>query len=693
MRTMKLMTDKKTFSIAGKLLICLVVPIIFMIIIGTSSYRRTARYMTENYISSTRETLDMVSENISMRNDYVSTEASKYAFDGDLNSLYLGTLDSDKVKKAAIVADTRSEIMSSVQSNDYIENIYIIPNEGYEILTTKSTGMVGDRLLDGCAKEYFEDAEHKGKVLTRWTDRHDYLDKKLFIDSEKSILTYQLYSSNKMFIVCYDVKTDEVRRILNKVDLGEGSIVGMVTKHGREITSFESEEEEENTVGPVFADKDFYLKDSEDTSMTNGSAEVTYNGKKYLYVFSKVTNANAVICALIPMKTITGQAMSVRFFTAILVIISSILSLGLGLWMIHLIQRNVQSITKNLTQVAGGNLTVKVNSYGNDEFSILADSTTEMITNTRNLVDKVNLASDMLDRTSGEVKDTSDAINAYSANVQTAVTGIRDSMSEQSRYAGECVERTNQLAEEMNEVGRVIAEVETLIKKTGALIDNAKEKVNRLGESAKETNDITAHVTESVDVLKKETDSIYSFVETITEISEETNLLSLNASIEAARAGESGRGFAVVAEAIRKLAENSAVAANEIKNSVEMIANQTNDTVLSAKKAGTMVSAQSGLVDTMIEIFGDMEVQMQSLVTGLSNIVESADRANREKDETIAFIQNISALIQESGACAQNVDAVMTLLMADVEHLDDVSRTLNSNMNELKTEISHFKID
>lgn len=385
--------------------------------------------------------------------------------------------------------------------------------------------------------------------------------------------------------------------------------------------------------------------------------------------------------------------MSVRFFTAILVIISSILSLGLGLWMIHLIQRNVKSITKNLTQVAGGNLTVKVNSYGNDEFSILADSTTEMITNTRNLVDKVNLASDMLDRTSGEVKDTSDAINAYSANVQTAVTGIRDSMSEQSRYAGECVERTNQLAEEMNEVGRVIAEVEILIKKTGALIDNAKEKVNRLGESAKETNDITAHVTESVDVLKKETDSIYSFVETITEISEETNLLSLNASIEAARAGESGRGFAVVAEAIRKLAENSAVAANEIKNSVEMIANQTNDTVLSAKKAGTMVSAQSGLVDTMIEIFGDMEVQMQSLVTGLSNIVESADRANREKDETIAFIQNISALIQESGACAQNVDAVMTLLMADVEHLDDVSRTLNSNMNELKTEISHFKID
>lgn len=126
---------------------------------------------------------------------------------------------------------------------------------------------------------------------------------------------------------------------------------------------------------------------------------------------------------------------------------------------------------------------------------------------------------------------------------------------------------------------------------------------------------MTAKVEESIEDLKRESETINQFVSVITDISEQTNLLSLNASIEAARAGEAGRGFAVVAEEIRKLADNSAEAAGEIRNNVENISAQTGVSVESAKQAGEMVAQQTEAVREVIGVFQDMSDAMVSCLT------------------------------------------------------------------------------
>lgn len=192
--------------------------------------------------------------------------------------------------------------------------------------------------------------------------------------------------------------------------------------------------------------------------------------------------------------------------------------------------------------------------------------------------------------------------------------------------------------------------------------------------------------------IRKESENINTFVETITGISTQTNLLSLNASIEAARAGEAGRGFSVVANEIRVLAANSASAAGEIKNNVANITAQTMNSVESAKQASSMVEAQSEAVEEVIGVFREMSERMSQLVDGLGDIATSIGRANTEREHTVSAVRNISEIIEETAGSAETVSEVANKLLKNVEKLNHTTDILDGNMSDLKNEISIFKI-
>ena len=178
----------------------------------------------------------------------------------------------------------------------------------------------------------------------------------------------------------------------------------------------------------------------------------------------------------------------------------------------------------------------------------------------------------------------------------------------------------------------------------------------------------------------------------INDISQQTNLLSLNASIEAARAGDAGRGFAVVAEEIRKLADDSAKAAGEISNNVAHITAQTQKSVESARTAQNMVAAQTEAVEQVVEVFVNMQNQLSMLVDGLKEIVSSTEKADHERSYTVDAVRNISAIIEETASSAAIVRDVAGKLMDSVQNLNQTADSLGENMDDLKSEISVFKI-
>ena len=193
--------------------------------------------------------------------------------------------------------------------------------------------------------------------------------------------------------------------------------------------------------------------------------------------------------------------------------------------------------------------------------------------------------------------------------------------------------------------------------------------------------------------MKTESETINGFVQTISDISEQTNLLSLNASIEAARAGEAGRGFAVVAEEIRKLADDSSRAAGEISRNVQNISAQTATSVASAKEAEDMVALQTKAVSEVIQVFEDMSKQITGLFENLKEIANSTEAANKDRDDTLDAVENISAIIEETASGSALVREMANQLLNSVDKLSETANALDEDMQGLKTEISVFKID
>lgn len=676
---------KLKFGIGKQILLCFLILIVFVVAVGASGYINASDSLCRKYEESTLETLKMTVEYIDLGCGFVESEGIKYAFASNLVEYYRGFYKDDAKGRAELLKETNDTLQATAISNEFINNIHIVTVAGVSTLTTKRGSNTSTP--DGFFKEFnAELTEIYGEgQIPKWIDSHPLVDEKMNLNPEETLYSYFCKATSGNAYVIVDMKKQVVLDILNKLELGEGSIVGIVTAGGKECIV-----NSEETI--VFGELPAYVECLTKEEL-NGYTEVTYNGQPHLFIYSRNEEGYFSVCALTPMSTVTSQADSIRDITIIMVALASVLAVLVGVLISGKIGRNMKRIVGSMSAVSEGNLTVELKNKGKDEFAMLTGSMNHMVGHTRKLVKRVADSTKELGETTRFVTETAGVINRYSEDITGAIEEIHNGMNVQTENAQECLQKTDSLSDKIQIISRKVEEIEKLIQATDEKILHGIDTMLILGERAEQTNIKTDKVEESIVLLQEEFKQIESFVETINSISAETNLLSLNASIEAARAGESGRGFAVVAEQIRKLAEGSAKAAAEIQKTVGEIQEQAQVSVDDARGAKEMVELQTKAVEEIRIAFAGMQKYMAEVIAQMKEIAANTEKADEERNATLQAIENISAIIEETAASAAVVNETAEKLLQHAGKLNGSATILDDNMINLETEISQFKTE
>ena len=141
--------SSKLLSIRNKIVVCFLVPIVFMVIIGVSAYQKSAEGLSEKFTDSTLQTMRMATENLNMSCDFIRSEGLKYAYDDDLRKYFLGMFEDNPVDKLNFLTSTKSNLLSVQTSNPFTSHMHIIPKKGVNLLSSNLSSGV-----DGFLDEY-----------------------------------------------------------------------------------------------------------------------------------------------------------------------------------------------------------------------------------------------------------------------------------------------------------------------------------------------------------------------------------------------------------------------------------------------------------------------------------------------------------------------------------------------------------
>ena len=540
-----------------------------------------------------------------------------------------------------------------------------------------------------------------GSILISAIMNSEKSTKSLYSEKLTSIAVAVLQSYDNLMDGSYSLKNGQVYK--GNTPLTEDLLDAIYNKDEVHMTIFYGDTRYLTTIKDSGGNRIVGTKASDaviDTVLNQGenyiSEGVDIQGVKYFATYEPLKNGEEIVGILFIGLEQSKIQEVINGLIVHMVVVGSIIAvvlLAITFVVCLMLVKSIQIVANDLRTLTDGNLNIdchvkKINK--NDEIDGLADCTNKLAERLREVVDRIQKNSGILNSDSVKLNDVVSDTSSSVSNVVSAMDDVAHGATNQAETSSDLMANIEELSAKLDMITNHIDELNETTKSVSDDAMDTKHIMNELlGINEDTKNSVEAIVNQSRDTLNA-VEEINSIVRAIEEITTQTNLLSLNASIEAARAGESGRGFAVVAGEIGALAQQSADSAKKISIIISNIVSQV-------EKSSALSDDLSKNASHQINKLADTQRTMETVLSGVEDISTNTDSIYSEvkslmliKDSISDSVETLSATSQENAAASQETSASATVIEGNMSVLKDSSDDISNVANDLHEAVSYF---
>ena len=360
------------------------------------------------------------------------------------------------------------------------------------------------------------------------------------------------------------------------------------------------------------------------------------------------------------------------------------------------VTRPLQALTRDMEAIGRGDLRrsdLRRQALGAAEYEALAAAFDQARERLRSLLSEMQRQSDDVAAAASELAASAGGASASTQHVATAVTEMAHGAGQQLDVLNGAGSAVEQLAASGRTIEEALKESQARGRAIRTSANSTAQEIGHAVDSLLAAREVFDRSVKEIATLRESLGVVDTFATTISEIASQTNLLALNAAIEAARAGDAGRGFAVVAEEVRKLAEESARAANQVTTNVGRI----REGVLGTARAVESGTAQMRDVTKIADAARQALAEIQSAV---ERVEEASARVSEAVGGNATAIASVEEAIAKAGdtaqshaASAEEVAAATEETSASVEELEATSNMLNESARRARERVLEFRLE